>query len=221
MLTKLLDQSVFSFLAPGFPKPQMPETRSLARLAARFCFQFQRIFPAVFIQSGSVMVAPVNGGLLFAHSLALAAGPHRQSITPHSSSFPLTGLRSANQRHTFSLPNSWGPVSMSAISGVDSPSGDGSALRTMFSPPWSCVSGCAACCYLAPEERDLDCLSDGDRELYVSMAAADGGIMRKMCYACRTLLFVLDILRVCPIPVALSSSALCLSLLLSLPMCRE
>ncbi len=31
-------------------------------------------------------------------------------------------------------------------------------LRTMFSPPWACMAKCGACCYLAPQERDLRCV---------------------------------------------------------------
>ena len=48
------------------------------------------------------------------------------------------------------------------------------ALRTLFSPPWACITGCGACCWLAPAERDLEPLSLSDRELYTSMAADDG-----------------------------------------------
>ena len=52
------------------------------------------------------------------------------------------------------------------------------ALRTMFGdsggPPWVCVGKCGACCYLAPKERDLDCLGEEERKLYVSMAGEDG-----------------------------------------------
>ena len=47
-------------------------------------------------------------------------------------------------------------------------------IRTMFSPPWACIRGCGACCYLAPEERDLDCMTAEDRDLYISMAGKDG-----------------------------------------------
>jgi hypothetical protein len=47
-------------------------------------------------------------------------------------------------------------------------------MRTMFSPPWACISGCGSCCYLAPAERDLDCMSEPDKELYISMAGKDG-----------------------------------------------
>jgi len=47
-------------------------------------------------------------------------------------------------------------------------------LRTMFSPPWACLKKCGACCYLAPEERILDQLSEQDHALYVSMAGEDG-----------------------------------------------
>ncbi|KAJ1487279.1 hypothetical protein T484DRAFT_2248929 [Baffinella frigidus] len=48
------------------------------------------------------------------------------------------------------------------------------ALRTMFSPAWACMANCGACCYLAPEERNLEGLSDADRALYTSMAGEDG-----------------------------------------------
>ena len=34
----------------------------------------------------------------------------------------------------------------------------GGGLRTMFSPPWACMANCGACCYLAPQERDLRCV---------------------------------------------------------------
>ena len=44
----------------------------------------------------------------------------------------------------------------------------------MFSPPWACMSKCGACCYLAPQERDLSGLNDDERALYISMAGADG-----------------------------------------------
>ncbi|EKX36747.1 hypothetical protein GUITHDRAFT_117045 [Guillardia theta CCMP2712] len=47
-------------------------------------------------------------------------------------------------------------------------------LRTLFSPPWSCLEKCGACCYLLPEERDLDCLSPEDRKIYIDMAGEDG-----------------------------------------------
>jgi len=44
----------------------------------------------------------------------------------------------------------------------------------MFSPAWACMANCGACCYLAPEERNLEGLSDADRALYTSMAGEDG-----------------------------------------------
>jgi len=41
---------------------------------------------------------------------------------------------------------------------------------------WQCVSGCGACCNLAPEERpDLDeYLSETELETYMNMVGADG-----------------------------------------------
>ena len=51
---------------------------------------------------------------------------------------------------------------------------DAAGLRTMFSPPWACMSKCGACCYLAPQERDLTGLSDEERATYIGMAGADG-----------------------------------------------
>lgn len=44
----------------------------------------------------------------------------------------------------------------------------------MFSPPWACMAKCGACCYLAPQERDLSGLSDDERATYVAMAGVDG-----------------------------------------------
>ena len=52
--------------------------------------------------------------------------------------------------------------------------GGGEELRTMFSPPWACMAKCGACCYLAPEERDLSGLTDEERDTYIGMAGEDG-----------------------------------------------
>ena len=42
--------------------------------------------------------------------------------------------------------------------GAGADESDTGGLRTMFSPPWACMAKCGACCYLAPQERDLRCM---------------------------------------------------------------
>ena len=41
---------------------------------------------------------------------------------------------------------------------------------------WACISGCGACCRLAPEERSeaIQALNDDDLRTYISMVGEDG-----------------------------------------------
>lgn len=60
------------------------------------------------------------------------------------------------------------------MAGEEEQTHEESPLRTCFSPPWACMSNCGACCYLAPEERDLTGLTEEETELYMSMVEPDG-----------------------------------------------
>jgi hypothetical protein len=62
----------------------------------------------------------------------------------------------------------------------------GGGLRTMFSPPWACMAKCGACCYLAPQERDLRCLpSTAGWCIGVRHAAPRAARLLRTCCAAR------------------------------------